>query len=92
MKKVSMYTLSTCPWCRKTKKFFADRNVPFDYVDYDIADEKDQEKISGEMMKYSGHIAFPFVRIGDEVIIGFNPERYEQLLASEKREGQPARA
>lgn len=23
MKKVSIYTLSTCPWCRKTKKFFA---------------------------------------------------------------------
>jgi glutaredoxin len=80
MKKVSMYTLSTCPWCRKTKKFFKDRNIPFDFVDYDLASEQEQEKISKEMMKYTGHISFPFVRIGDKVIIGYNPEQYEEQL------------
>lgn len=80
MKKVSMYTLSTCPWCRKTKKFFKDRNIPFDYVDYDLASEPEQEKISKEMMKYTGHISFPFVRIEDKVIIGYNPEQYEEQL------------
>ena len=36
MKKVSMYTLSTCPWCHKTKKYFTDHNIPFKYVDYDL--------------------------------------------------------
>lgn len=86
MKKISMYTLSTCPWCRKTKKFFKDRDIPFDFVDYDLADEKQQEKISQDMIKFTGHISFPFVRIGENVIIGFNPERYEQLLSSEKQE------
>jgi glutaredoxin len=79
MKKVSMYTLSTCPWCRKTKKFFQDKKIQFDYVDYDLADEKEQERISNDMMKYTGHIAFPFVRIGEEVIIGYNPEKYEEM-------------
>jgi glutaredoxin len=24
MKTVTLYTLSTCPWCRKAKKFFTD--------------------------------------------------------------------
>jgi glutaredoxin len=80
MKKVSMYTLSTCPWCRKTKKFFKDKNIPFEYVDYDLAGEEDQEKISREVMKYTGHIAFPFVRIGDDVIIGYNPEKFEEKI------------
>jgi glutaredoxin len=80
MKKVSMYTLSTCPWCRKTKKFFKDRNIPFDFVDYDLASEQEQEKISKDMMHYTDHIAFPFVRIGDRVIIGYNPEKYEAEL------------
>ncbi len=80
MKKVSMYTLSTCPWCRKTKKFFRDRNIPFDYVDYDLAGEDEQEKISRDMMKYTGHIAFPFVRVGDQVVIGYNPEKYDEML------------
>ena len=84
MAKVSMYTISTCPVCRKTKKFFQDRGIPFDFIDYDLASEDMQNKIAEEMMKGTGHIAFPFVRIGDVVVIGFNPERFEQLLKSEK--------
>jgi glutaredoxin len=81
-----MYTLSTCPVCRKTKKFFRERGIPFDFVDYDLASEDEQNKIAGEMMKHTGHISFPFVKIGDTVVVGYNPERFEQLLKSEKIE------
>ena len=80
MKKVILYTLSTCPWCRKTKKFFKDKNIPFEYIDYDLADEATQERIGAEMLKYTDHIAFPFVKIGDKVVIGYNPEKFEELL------------
>ena len=80
MKKVIMYTLSTCPWCRKTKKFFKDKNIAYEFIDYDLATEAEQERISKDMMKHTGHIAFPFVRIGEEVIIGYDPEKYETLL------------
>ena len=79
-----MYTLSTCPHCRKTKQFFRDRGIPFDFIDYDLASEDEQNKIASEMMNHTGHIAFPFVKVGDTVVIGFNPERYEQLLKSEE--------
>ena len=80
MKKVSMYTLSTCPWCRKTKQFFKDKNIQFDFIDYDLAAEGEQDRISKDMMKYTGHIAFPFVRIGEEVVIGYDPEKFEELI------------
>ena len=79
MKKVSMYTLSTCPWCRKAKKFFAERNVPFTYIDYDLADEATQERISQEL-DAAGATGFPFVKIGDEVISGYQPALYSSLL------------
>jgi glutaredoxin len=80
MKKVSMYTLSTCPWCRKTKKFFTERNVPFTYVDYDLADAGTQDAITREM---DGERAtgFPFVRIDGETIVGYQPDRYAKALA-----------
>ncbi len=77
--KVFMYTLSTCPWCRRTKKFFSDRNIPFEYIDYDLAEEKEQEKILEEMSTYGGS-AFPFVKIDGKVVIGYNPEKYSELL------------
>jgi arsenate reductase-like glutaredoxin family protein len=86
MAKVSMYIISTCPMCRKTKEFFRARGIPFDFVDYNLASESDQNKIAAEIMRGTGHISFPFVRISDVVVIGFNPERFEQLLKSEKLE------
>ena len=54
MKKVSMYTLSTCPWCKKTKKFFTEREIKFDYIDYDLADEAAQKRIIADMEKREG--------------------------------------
>ncbi len=79
MKSVSMYTLSTCPWCRKTKKYFTEHGVPFDFVDYDLADGATQEKIMREL-DAEGASGFPFVRIGGEVVIGYRPDRYAALL------------
>jgi glutaredoxin len=79
MKKVSMYTLSTCPWCRKTKKFFADHHIPFDFTDYDLADQATQDKIMRELEAERVN-GFPFVRIGDQVVEGYQPDRYAKLL------------
>jgi arsenate reductase-like glutaredoxin family protein len=91
MAKVSMYTISNCPVCRKTKEFFRTRGIPFDFIDYDLASESEQNEIAAEMMK-GGHVGFPFVRIVDVVVIGFNPERFEQLLKSEKFEPETSQA
>jgi glutaredoxin len=79
MKKVSMYTLSTCPWCRKTKRYFTEHNIPFEFVDYDLADPTTQDKIMREL-EAEGANGFPFVRIGNQVVEGYQPGRYAELL------------
>lgn len=81
MKKVNLYTLSTCPWCRKAKQFFAKNDIPFTYVDYDLADEQTQERISQELDE-AGATGFPFVKIGDRVISGYQPDAYSKALKS----------
>ena len=77
--KVSMYTLSTCPWCRKTKKFFTEHHIAFDFTDYDLADERTQERIMAEL-DANGASGFPYVRIGDQVVEGYRPDRFAELL------------
>ena len=84
MKKVFGYTLSTCPWCRKTKQFFAEKGIPFEYVDYDLEAPAKQQQIEGEMTSRGGSMAFPWVLIGDELVVGWNPEMYSRLLGLEK--------
>lgn len=79
MKKVSMYTLSTCPWCKKTKEFFRERKIPFEYIDYDLASFEEREKILKEMQE-QGANGFPFVKIGDNVVVGYNPEEYSKIM------------
>jgi glutaredoxin len=80
MKTISIYGLSTCPWCRKTKAFFTKSGLPFDYIDYDLADEKTQARIMTEL-DAAGANGFPFVRVGAEVILCYQPERFAELLA-----------
>jgi glutaredoxin len=78
-KSVELYTLSTCPWCRKAKAFLDDKAVDFSYIDYDLADEVVQARIQNEMLaRHAG--AFPFAKIGDDFIVGYNPEAYARLL------------
>ena len=81
MKKVSLYTLSTCPWCRKAKQYFTERNIPFDFVDYDLADEATQKRILQEL-DAAGATGFPFAKIGNEVISGYRPDLYASVLKS----------
>lgn len=77
--KVSMYTLSTCPSCNKAKKFFADRHIAFQFTNYDLADHATQDRIRRELEAEEVE-AFPFVRIGEQTVLGYDPKRYAKLL------------
>jgi glutaredoxin len=80
MAKVKMYTLSTCPWCMKTKKFFKDNKIPFEYIDYDLASEAEQKKLMKELETLGSTGGFPVVVIEENVVLGYNPDAYKQLL------------
>ncbi|HOW89814.1 MAG TPA: glutaredoxin family protein [Elusimicrobiales bacterium] len=84
MKKVKMYTLSTCLWCKRTKQFFQDRNIPFEAVEYDKADEAEQERIMSEMRSKGCGGSFPFVCIGSDAVQGYDPDEFERLLGPGK--------
>ncbi len=85
MKKVKMYTLSTCLWCKRTKKFFEERKVPFEAVDYDKVDETEQERIMAEMRENGGGGSFPYVIIGSDIVQGYEPDEFERLVGGVKK-------
>jgi glutaredoxin len=77
---IKLYTLSTCPWCRKAKKFFSDREIEFEFVDVDLLPEDKQHEVSDEVYKISGSLQYPVAVIHEQVVTGFNPSRYEDIL------------
>ncbi len=82
MKKLTIYTLSTCLWCRKTKKYFEEKGVEFDAVDYDKQDEAKQKAMAAEMKAAGFNCSFPFVRIDGECAQGFDPAEFERMLGA----------
>ena len=80
MKPVTIYALSTCLWCKKTKKYFEEKKVPFEAVDYDKQDDDRQEKMMEEMRAAGCTGSFPFVRIGSACVQGYDPAEFDKLL------------
>lgn len=77
---VFVYALSTCPWCRKTKQFFTDSQVPFEFVDVDQLPRDEQDAVADKAYELSGGRRFPVTVINGEVVVGFNPDRFLALL------------
>ncbi|NQV91588.1 glutaredoxin family protein [Candidatus Woesearchaeota archaeon] len=75
MKQVIIYTTPTCPWCKKSKEWFKENKVSFKEVDV-TSDDKGKE----EMIEKSGQMGVPVIEIGKEIIVGFNPEAFEEAL------------
>jgi glutaredoxin len=79
--KVHVYALSTCGWCKKTKKFLEDAGVEFTYVDVDlVTGTEDKRKIVDEIKKWNPFKSFPTIVVDDkECILGFDEEKLAEV-------------
>lgn len=77
---VKLYALTTCPYCRMTKKYLADNAVEFDLTEVDLLEGQEREDVVAEVRRLSGGASFPVVVVDDEVIVGFNKRRIKELL------------
>jgi glutaredoxin len=84
MAKVTIFALSTCPWCKKAQQYFTERNIAFESLDYDLAGKEDKDMIIKEMTRRGGGRSFPFVIIGEIAVEGFNPDKFEQCLKADE--------
>ncbi len=78
--KVKVYALSTCPYCKRTKRFLDEHKVPYDGTDVDLLDDDEQERVVQEIESRTGRRSFPVVIVGDEVIVGHDEGRLRKAL------------
>jgi glutaredoxin-like protein NrdH len=83
--KISLFTLSTCMWCKKTKKYLNDHGIKYKYIDVDKIDMNMKSEIITCLKNgYEKRVAFPFLIIDGEPIVGYHPEEYEKILKKEE--------
>ena len=79
--KVEMYGLSTCVWCKKTKKLLTDLGVDFDYVFVDKLEGEQEDKAIEEVKRFNPSVSFPTTIINDEkAIVGFKEKEIREAL------------
>jgi glutaredoxin-like protein NrdH len=79
--RIKLYGLSTCGWCRDAREFLTKRGVDFDYAYVDLLEGDELAATIEDVKRWNPGLVFPTVVVDDsEVVVGFRPERLEEVL------------
>ncbi len=69
---VTVFSLSTCGHCRKTKSFLEEKGIAYDFIDVDLLDEETFHAVYDQVKTYNPQGSFPTIVIGEKetVIVG----------------------
>lgn len=78
---VVLFALSTCVWCKKTKKLLKEIGAEYYYVDADLLQGKDRETLLDELKKWNPRCSFPTLIVNnDTCIIGYDEHKVREVL------------
>ena len=60
---VTLYALSTCIWCRKTRQFLEDEEVAFNFVYVDLLEGDEREEVKDQIREWNSRVSFPTIVI-----------------------------
>ncbi len=75
MKNVTIYTTSSCGYCKMAKEFFTANNVT--YTEYNVGTDIEKRK---EMIEKSGQMGVPVIFVDNEMTVGFDKTKLSSLL------------
>lgn len=79
MQTVTIYSTTTCPFCKMEKTYLEEKGVAFTNIFVDEQPEKVEE-----MVAKSGQMGVPVTVVGadgkEEVVVGFDRDRLNALL------------
>lgn len=74
MKRVVLYTMNNCPHCQTAKRYLEQKNIPFRLCN--VKTPAGQKEFSKLRMR-----GVPVLKIGDQILNGFNVKTVNQLLS-----------
>ncbi len=74
--RVDIYTSPTCGYCHQAKRFLNERGIQ--YFEYDVSRDQDAAE---RIVNLTGQMGVPVLVIDGQVVLGFDRNRIESLLA-----------
>ena len=88
---IIFYGLSTCMWCKKTKKFLDEKGIEYTHIWVNELEGDERSKVNEKVAELNPRKSFPTVCIGKTVVVGYEVEKLEEALdiwqAKKKRDG-----
>jgi len=81
--KIMLYALSTCVWCKKTKKLLDKLGLEYSYIYMDLLEGTEREKTLKELEKWNPRCSFPTLVIDDsKCIVGFKEDEIKEVVGA----------
>ena len=79
--KITLYALSTCVWCQRTKSLLQDMGVAYDFVYVDNLIGNDRDKTLDEIKRWNPRCSFPSLVINNaQCIVGFDEKKIREAI------------
>ena len=72
---ITVYTTPTCSWCNRVKDFLHGKGV--NYQEVNVAGD---DQAARKLLDLTGQLSVPVITKGNEVVVGFDQPKIEQLL------------
>ena len=78
---IMLYALSTCVWCKKTKRLLEELGVEYHYIDVDLLSDAEKDEVVEEISRWNPSSSFPTLVIdGKKCIIGYRSDEIREAL------------
>ncbi|HOD35583.1 MAG TPA: glutaredoxin family protein [Syntrophales bacterium] len=79
---ITLYALSTCVWCKRTKALLEDLGVAYHYVYVDNLPRDERNQTMEEVKRWNPKCSFPSLVIkNSQCIIGFDEKKIREAIA-----------
>ena len=80
LKKIILYSLSTCNFCQAIKKMLDDLEITFQCIQADELPDEERKKVVKELRKVNPKCSFPTVVIEDETVVGYKIQEIKEKI------------
>lgn len=79
-KAITLYALTTCIHCKKTKEYLDDCGAKYDCVFVDKLEGEERKRIIEAIKKVNPNLSFPTLLVDEEAIVGFKKDQIKDAL------------
>ena len=79
-KRITLYALTTCSHCKKTKELLDGCGTEYDCVFVDKLQGEERKEMIEAIKKVNPKLSFPTLLLGEETVVGFKEARIMEIL------------